>query len=265
MLLTLAEALGELSRRTTSARPRRSIMIAHWDAEEYGIIGSTEWVEEFRDVAGGERNRLHQRRRRRVSGANFGSSSSPSLKGQIHRGHEGGDVPRAPANPCTTGGWSARAPGAMEPGARQPRRRLRPRRLLHPRGRAVRLASPPATPAASTTPTTTTSRGTSASGTATFAHGPMIARADGILALCASPTPTCSPTTWSRYATDTRTHVETLYRRRRPSAAWKVDLSRPRRGDHAGAGRGRRRSWWRDARATGSGSGEVDARRRRRP
>ena len=44
MLLTLAEALGELA-RDEECRPRRSIMIAHWDAEEYGIIGSTEWAE----------------------------------------------------------------------------------------------------------------------------------------------------------------------------------------------------------------------------
>lgn len=28
-------------------RPLRSIIFASWDAEEYGIIGSTEWVEDF--------------------------------------------------------------------------------------------------------------------------------------------------------------------------------------------------------------------------
>ena len=43
----LPDALGELAR--SGCEPRRSIMIAHWDAEEYGIIGSTEWVEQFRD------------------------------------------------------------------------------------------------------------------------------------------------------------------------------------------------------------------------
>lgn len=46
MLLTLADALGELAQRHP---PKRSITICHWDAEEYGIIGSTEFVEEHRD------------------------------------------------------------------------------------------------------------------------------------------------------------------------------------------------------------------------
>ena len=45
MLLALAEALGQL--KDEGCSPRRSILIAHWDAEEAGIIGSTEWVEEF--------------------------------------------------------------------------------------------------------------------------------------------------------------------------------------------------------------------------
>jgi N-acetylated-alpha-linked acidic dipeptidase len=45
MLLALADALGELADEGCS--PRRSILIAHWDAEEYGVIGSTEWVEEW--------------------------------------------------------------------------------------------------------------------------------------------------------------------------------------------------------------------------
>ncbi|MYL06418.1 MAG: M28 family peptidase, partial [Gemmatimonadales bacterium] len=81
MLLTLAEALAELS-RDEACRPRRSIMIAHWDAEEYGIIGSTEWVEEFRESL--EANAIaYINADAAVSGANFGSSSSPSLKGQI--------------------------------------------------------------------------------------------------------------------------------------------------------------------------------------
>ncbi|HSG50004.1 MAG TPA: M28 family peptidase, partial [Longimicrobiales bacterium] len=45
MLLAMAEALGDAAEM--GCRPRRSILVAHWDAEEYGIIGSTEWVEEF--------------------------------------------------------------------------------------------------------------------------------------------------------------------------------------------------------------------------
>lgn len=39
--------LGHLSR--LGWRPLRTIIIASWDAEEYGLIGSTEWGEDFAD------------------------------------------------------------------------------------------------------------------------------------------------------------------------------------------------------------------------
>ncbi|WP_332912884.1 M28 family peptidase [Algoriphagus boritolerans] len=29
-------------------KPSRSILIGHWDAEEQGVIGSTEWVEHLK-------------------------------------------------------------------------------------------------------------------------------------------------------------------------------------------------------------------------
>jgi N-acetylated-alpha-linked acidic dipeptidase len=80
MLLTLAEALGRL--KDEGCRPRRSIAIAHWDAEEYGIIGSTEWVEHHRDA-------LHANAVAyinadgAVTGPRFSASSSPSLKRPI--------------------------------------------------------------------------------------------------------------------------------------------------------------------------------------
>ncbi len=45
MLLTLSEALGKLAKEGNG--PKRSILIAHWDGEEHGVIGSTEWVEQL--------------------------------------------------------------------------------------------------------------------------------------------------------------------------------------------------------------------------
>ncbi|XP_044349858.1 probable glutamate carboxypeptidase LAMP1 isoform X4 [Triticum aestivum] len=45
-LLELAERLSKL--QTKGWRPRRTIILCNWDAEEYGLIGSTEWVEENR-------------------------------------------------------------------------------------------------------------------------------------------------------------------------------------------------------------------------
>jgi len=80
MLLTLAEALGELAEE--GCRPRRSILIAHWDAEEYGVIGSSEWVEELIEpLTTGAVAYINADAA--VSGGNFGSLASPSLKQPI--------------------------------------------------------------------------------------------------------------------------------------------------------------------------------------
>lgn len=42
-LLEMARAIGELAK--TGWRPRRTLMLASWDGEEYGLLGSTEWCE----------------------------------------------------------------------------------------------------------------------------------------------------------------------------------------------------------------------------
>ncbi|KAL8351524.1 hypothetical protein RB601_000491 [Gaeumannomyces tritici] len=44
VLLELTKAIKKLLE--TGWKPRRTIVIASWDAEEYGLLGSTEWVEE---------------------------------------------------------------------------------------------------------------------------------------------------------------------------------------------------------------------------
>ena len=79
-LLTLAEALGVLA--DEGCRPERSILIAHWDAEEYGILGSTEWVEQLRDelTRGGV---AYINADAAVSGSRFRGASAPSLKGPL--------------------------------------------------------------------------------------------------------------------------------------------------------------------------------------
>jgi N-acetylated-alpha-linked acidic dipeptidase len=76
VMLEVARGLGELLKQ--GWKPRRTIVLCSWDAEEYGLVGSTEWAEELAaelktkavaylnlDVA--------------VSGANFGAASVPSL------------------------------------------------------------------------------------------------------------------------------------------------------------------------------------------
>ena len=45
-LLEVARCMGELAK--SGLRPKRTIVFAAWDAEEFGILGSTEWVEELK-------------------------------------------------------------------------------------------------------------------------------------------------------------------------------------------------------------------------
>jgi N-acetylated-alpha-linked acidic dipeptidase len=60
-------------------RPARTMLFATWDAEEWGLIGSTEWVEELEDTL-----RAHVvayiNEDASFSGQSFGGAGSPSLK-----------------------------------------------------------------------------------------------------------------------------------------------------------------------------------------
>ena len=77
MLLTFAEALGELYKN--GQKPSRSILIGHWDAEEQGVIGSTEWVEHLK-VELGAKAISYMNFDGGASGRNFGASAAPTLK-----------------------------------------------------------------------------------------------------------------------------------------------------------------------------------------
>ena len=77
MLLSLSETLGKLKDEGYS--PKRSILIGHWDAEEHGVIGSTEWVEQMRDELNAK-GVVYMNFDGAVSGKGFGASSAPTLK-----------------------------------------------------------------------------------------------------------------------------------------------------------------------------------------
>ncbi len=77
MLLSLSETLGKLKRKGYA--PKRSILIAHWDAEEHGVIGSSEWVEQMRDQLN-SKGVVYMNYDGGVSGMNFGASAAPTLK-----------------------------------------------------------------------------------------------------------------------------------------------------------------------------------------
>ena len=80
MLLALSESLGKLAQ--AGYKPKRTIKIAHWDAEEQGVIGSTEWVEQFRDELDAK-GVAYFNADGAVSGKNFHAASSPSLKSLV--------------------------------------------------------------------------------------------------------------------------------------------------------------------------------------
>jgi N-acetylated-alpha-linked acidic dipeptidase len=79
-LLEAAHGIGQLLK--SGWRPRRSIVLASWDAEEVGLVGSTEWVEqnlsehpdEFANIVAYFNTDVA------VAGPRFGASAVPSLK-----------------------------------------------------------------------------------------------------------------------------------------------------------------------------------------
>ena len=59
-------------------KPLRNVVIASWDAEEYGLIGSTEWAEDFPEWI--QRNVVaYLNVDVSVSGSAWHASGSPSL------------------------------------------------------------------------------------------------------------------------------------------------------------------------------------------
>lgn len=75
-MLEAARGFGRLLKN--GWKPRRTIVLCSWDGEEYGLIGSTEWAEEYADELR-EKAVAYLNMDAAVSGANFGASSVPSL------------------------------------------------------------------------------------------------------------------------------------------------------------------------------------------
>ncbi|KIJ69966.1 hypothetical protein HYDPIDRAFT_78885, partial [Hydnomerulius pinastri MD-312] len=78
----VVRGLGALVRR--GWKPLRTIVIASWDAEEYGLIGSTEWGEDFADwIQGHVVSYINVDVS--VSGSAYSAAGSPSLAHEIRR------------------------------------------------------------------------------------------------------------------------------------------------------------------------------------
>lgn len=90
--LEVARTLGELVR--SGWKPRRTIVICHWDGEEPGLLGSTEWVEANRAELQAKAV-VYINADVGVAGPDFSASATPSLK-QLMR-----DVTREVKDPET--------------------------------------------------------------------------------------------------------------------------------------------------------------------
>ncbi|KAF2285189.1 hypothetical protein GH714_038992 [Hevea brasiliensis] len=75
-LLEVAQRFEKLQKR--GWKPRRTIVLCNWDAEEYGLIGSTEWVEDNREMLA-SRAIAYLNVDSAVSGAEFHGSATPQL------------------------------------------------------------------------------------------------------------------------------------------------------------------------------------------
>ncbi len=75
-MLEVGRGLGELMKQ--GWKPRRTIVFCSWDAEEYGLVGSTEWAEHLADELR-EKAVAYLNLDAAVSGVHFGASSVPSL------------------------------------------------------------------------------------------------------------------------------------------------------------------------------------------
>jgi N-acetylated-alpha-linked acidic dipeptidase len=88
-MLEAVRGIGEL--RKSGWKPKRTLIFCSWDAEEYGLIGSTEWGEQHeKDLSNAV---VYFNMDVAVSGPNFGASSVPSLKPFIR------DIARAVPSP----------------------------------------------------------------------------------------------------------------------------------------------------------------------
>jgi N-acetylated-alpha-linked acidic dipeptidase len=105
-VLETARAFADLAR--AGIPPARTLLFVTWDAEEWGLIGSTEWVEELEDSV---RSHVvaYLNEDDVASGIRFAGSASPSLKPLIR------DVTRAVADPDGRGtvydAWLASSSG----------------------------------------------------------------------------------------------------------------------------------------------------------
>jgi N-acetylated-alpha-linked acidic dipeptidase len=98
-------ARGLAAAMKTGWRPKRTILLASWDAEEYGLVGSTEWAEEH--AADLQKNAVaYLNCDSAATGPNLGMSGTPSLLALAMGAAR--DVPDPKAGGSIGAGWESR-------------------------------------------------------------------------------------------------------------------------------------------------------------
>lgn len=119
-------------------RPRRTLVFATWDAEEWGLVGSTEWVQLMRDSlkAGAV---AYYNQDESAAGRSFGAGGTASLQAMVR------EITKTVQMPGDTGSiyatWAAAGRGRGTPAAPPARRNGRPGR-----GRGNTVAPTPPEP-----------------------------------------------------------------------------------------------------------------------
>jgi N-acetylated-alpha-linked acidic dipeptidase len=103
-MLETVHGIGELLK--TGWRPKRSLVFGSWDAEEEGLIGSTEWGEQY--AAELEHAVAYVNMDAAVSGPDFSASAVPSLKEFVRQVTR--DVP-SPAGGTVYSAWRSTVAG----------------------------------------------------------------------------------------------------------------------------------------------------------
>ena len=101
----LEVARGLAAAMKSGWKPRRTIILASWDAEEYGLVGSTEWAEDH--AADLQKNTVaYLNGDAVVTGPDLGMSGSPSLLALAMQAAR--DVPDPKAGESVGSGWESR-------------------------------------------------------------------------------------------------------------------------------------------------------------
>jgi N-acetylated-alpha-linked acidic dipeptidase len=107
-VMQIGRGLGRLLDR--GWRPDRTIVLAGWDGEEYGLLGSTEWVEQFKRELG--RDAIAYINMDGVGGREFSAGAVPSLDQLIV------DVSKTVGAPGASGtifdSWAAEGPPEVD-------------------------------------------------------------------------------------------------------------------------------------------------------